>query len=159
MEADVALTPQQHTSALDAVATYFAAMPENVIETIKLSYAILTKGRINAEGDLTGPFAFSLTCLSFGFLFVVLEFCVKYIRHRSIFKVAYGPRGKPGLLLAVPLTAAIVGLLGFFLDLLQPTRAASVAVGIAWPAFLTAFFNTKEAEAGDEDPDESAEDL
>ena len=76
-----------------------------------------------------------------------------------MFQLRYQLYHAIGLMLAFPFAAGIVGLLGFFLDLLQPTRAAGIAIGIAWPVFLTAFFNAKEALSRDEDTEAGGEAL
>jgi hypothetical protein len=61
----------------------------------------------------------------------------------------------------MPSAAGIVGMIGLGIDVLQPSRAACIAVGIAWPSLMTVLMGVQEMHDDpdeDDDPD-SAEEL
>lgn len=120
---------------------------------------ILSGQHIRVDGISAG-IAFSLSTFLFTLAFIVLDICIFFIRRRSLFQLEYKLRNSLGFMLAVPVAAAIVSFLGFSLDVLQPSRAAGIAVGIGWPFFLAAFFNASEAiGTAEDDIDKGGEDL
>jgi hypothetical protein len=122
---------------------------------LKQYLEILFVGHIGPEASRLAVLAFTLACCTFGMLFVILDVCIFFARKRSLFQVEYHLSNILGLFIALPLASGIVGLLGFWLDILQSSRAAAVAVGIAWPAFLLAFFNASEGMAQNGEDTES----
>ena len=154
------LTTHFAAAALQSAAcTWFADAADGTSSLPKLVCEIIFVGQIDPHASqFAGP-SFALACCIFSFLLVMLDIWIFFIRERSMFQLEYRLRHGLGLLVAFPVAASIVGLLGFFLDLLQPTRAAGIAVGVAWPVFLTAFFNTKEAMSLDEDTEAGGEAL
>jgi hypothetical protein len=111
-------------------------------------------GRLEHQtGQLFGA-AFAASCAIFTFMVLLLDLCVLYIRRKSFLQLSYSLWQGAGLLLVVPAAAGLVGLFGLYLEILQASRAACIAVGFGWPFLLAAFFNVREGIGpGREDPD------
>lgn len=121
---------------------------------------IVFSGRIEPEASKLSGLSFASACCLFAVALVVLDYCIFFTRKRSIFQVEYKLAHGWGLFIALPVAASIVGFIGFSLDILQTSRAAAIAVGLAWPVFLVAFFNAPEAMArGGEDTESGGETL
>jgi hypothetical protein len=57
----------------------------------------------------------------------------------------------------MPTAAGIVGMIGLAIDVLQPSRSACIAVGIAWPSLMTVLMGVPETRYDDPDEDDDPE--
>ena len=82
--------------------------------------------------------------------FLILDFSIYFIRKHSLLGLRHEPGFSLGLMIAIPITAFLIGTLGFYLEVVQPTRSASIAIGLSWQFVLAALFGSKEGIASDE---------
>ena len=58
----------------------------------------------------------------------------------------------------MPTAAGIVGMVGVAIDILQPSRSACIAVGIAWPTLMTVLMGVQEQPVADTSDEDDAPD-
>jgi hypothetical protein len=102
---------------------------------------------------------FGIGCAIAAELIVIVNFCVFWLGGRPFLDYEGNYLKLPIIFILVPIAAGIVGMLGLALDVVQGSRAACVAVGIAWPSLLTVFLAVPNGrngrnDGGDDDDDD-----
>jgi hypothetical protein len=80
--------------------------------------------------------AFGIGCYVVAIFFMVLDLCNLHVRRRSFLTLRYEGYNWCILFLTWPLAAAITGMLGLSLDILQPTVAGCIGAGLSWHFIL-----------------------
>jgi hypothetical protein len=100
----------------------------------------LTMGEGKLSGSVSGSniLALALCSAMMGLIVVVLDWVVFKVRGKSALNLTYGPHFATTfrLLLLWGIGAGLGSILGFAMEILQPTRAACIGFGIAWPVVL-----------------------
>jgi hypothetical protein len=120
---------------------------------------LLGSGILHREATLFYIPVFGLGCFVAAFLVLLLDLCVFVVRRRSFLALQHGPARTFLAAVMLPSAAAIVGTIGLMLDVLQPSRAACVVVGVAWPSLMTILMGVPAPEGVDDEADEEGEEL
>ncbi len=103
-----------------------------------LAKLIMGDGRL--ADTLTGAniLALAICSAGMGLIVVSLDWTIYTVKRRSVLNLSYGAGFTTGirLLLLWGVGAGLGGLLGFGSEMLQPTRAACIGFGVAWPLVL-----------------------
>ncbi len=100
-----------------------------------LGELLLTKGKVGDKEDLH-IVIFGAGCAVAAVLLVILDCCTYAIKEKSFLRYRHSRTRIILLLLVMPVITAIVGIFGRAIDILQPTRATCVVVGVAWPSLI-----------------------
>ena len=93
-------------------------------------------------------------CAIMAFMVLILDICVFVVRRGSFLHYDHHIGRTLVAAVLMPSAAGVVGMIGVAIDILQPSRSACVAVGIAWPTLMTVLMGVQEqalAETSDED--------
>lgn len=100
---------------------------------------------------------FAAGCAVMALLVLFLDICVFVIRGRSFLRYRHGLVRSVIAAVLMPAAAGIVGMIGLAIDVLQPSRSACIAVGIAWPSLMTVLMGAPETRYDDPDEDDDPE--
>lgn len=79
---------------------------------------------------------FAAGCAVMALLMLFLDICVFVVREQSFLRYQHGLARSAIAAILMPSAAGIIGMVGLAIDILQPSRSACIAVGIAWPSLL-----------------------
>lgn len=97
-------------------------------------------------------------CAVLALMVLILDLCVFVVRRASFLRYDHGPVRTPVAAVLMPFAAGFVGMVGVALDVLQPSRSACIAVGIAWPTLMTVLMGVQEqAVKGASDEDDASD--
>lgn len=116
------------------------------------------------RGDTVNPVSVQLFLLVFGagcavmaLLVLFLDICVFVVRGWSFPRYRHGIIRSVVAAVLMPSAAGIVGMIGLAIDILQPSRSACIAVGIAWPSLMTVLMGVQDMAPDDPDQDDDPE--
>lgn len=93
---------------------------------------------------------FGAGCAFVSVLLAILDLCTKYVRGTSFLGNEY-PRWWSyfGVPIFWAIAAAITGMIGFSLDVIQPTIAGCIGVALSWNLLMTALTGKEETDLED----------
>jgi hypothetical protein len=112
---------------------------------------------VNAHTTELYLVVFGIGCAIAAALILVLDICVFTIRGWSFLRLEHAFIRTAVVAVLLPTAAGIVGMLGLALEVVQASRAACVAVGIAWPSLLTVLMGVPEHGPDDDEEPEPGE--
>jgi len=102
---------------------------------------------------------FGLGCGVMAEMVLLLDICVFVVRGWSFLRFRHHIVRTVVAMLLMPAAAGIVGMFGLALDVLQGSRAACIAVGVAWPSLMTVLFGVLDQTQNDDDDPEVGREL
>lgn len=116
---------------------------------------LLRAGRVDSTAVKPYILVFGGGCFVIALLVLVLDICVFVVRGRSFLGYRHGFKRSILAAMLIPTAAGIVGMIGLGVDVIQPSRASCVTVGVAWQTLMTVLMGLPGADG--EEPDEDDE--
>jgi|HubBroStandDraft_1064217.scaffolds.fasta_scaffold00520_11 hypothetical protein len=103
-----------------------------------LSKLILGDGKLSVPVSGGNILALALCSAAMGLIVVLLDWIIFTVKGKSALNLSYGSRLTTTfrLLFLWGIGAGLGSILGFAFEILQPTRAAYIGFGVAWPLVL-----------------------